>query len=121
MNIQGIILLNIIGLVFIIWNINLVRQGRLYVGYGVIFIVSIFATMLLISVPFLLRLVTRLMGALFPASALTMMALGFIVLLLIYILTQTTILSNRLSRLVQDVAIREAELQKKNIKKTNVQ
>ncbi|MBN1997987.1 DUF2304 domain-containing protein [candidate division KSB1 bacterium] len=117
MTVQGIILLDIIGIAFIFWIISLVRHTRLYVGYGVIFITSIFATMMIISVPFLLHLITRLMGALFPASALTMLALGFIIFLLIYILTQTTILSNRLSRLVQEIAIRDAEQQKKNLNK----
>jgi hypothetical protein len=118
---HGILLLDFIGLAYIIWNISLVRQGRLYVGYGVIFIIAILITMITISVPPLLTFTTRLFGAFFPASALTMLALGFIVLLLIYILTQTTILSNRVAILVQELAIRRADEEKsadsKNVRK----
>lgn len=106
MNVQGIVILDVVGVLFIFWILQLVRRSRLYIGYGVIFVIAIVSTMITLSVPALLNGVTRLMGALFPASALTMLALGFIVLLLIYILTQTTILSNRLSKLVQELAIR---------------
>jgi hypothetical protein len=105
MNVQGIVILDVVGVLFIFWILQLVRRSRLYIGYGVIFVITIVSTMITLSVPALLNGVTRLMGALFPVSALTMLALGFIVLLLIYILTQTTILSNRLSKLVQELAI----------------
>ena len=105
MTLQGILILNFIGLVLLLWVLNLIRHGRLYVGYGVIFAVSIVGTMTLISVPRLLAAVTHLIGAVFPASALTMLALCFIVLMLLYILTQLTIVSNRLSALAQDIAI----------------
>jgi hypothetical protein len=108
MNFKGIFLLDLISVIYILWNISLVRQGRLYVGYSVIFIVLILLTMITITITPLLEFVTRLVGAIFPASALTLLALAFIVLLLIYILTQTTILSNRIAALVQELAIRQA-------------
>jgi hypothetical protein len=108
MNFKGILLLDLISVIYILWNISLVRQGRLYVGYSVIFIVLILLTMITITITPVLEFVTRLVGALFPASALTLLALAFIVLLLIYILTQTTILSNRIAALVQELAIRQA-------------
>jgi len=47
-------------------------------------------------------------GAVFPVSALTLLALCFIVLMLLYTLTQLTIVSNRLSKLVQELAIERA-------------
>jgi hypothetical protein len=107
---QGILLVNFIGLVLLLWVLNLVRHGRLYVGYGVIFVVSILGSLVLLSVPWLLTAVTHLIGAIFPASALTLLALCFIVLMLLYILTQITIVSNRLSKLVQELAIERARL-----------
>lgn len=108
MTLQGILILNFIGLLLLLWVLNLIRHGRLYVGYGVIFAISIIGTMALISVPRLLAMVTHMIGAVFPASALTMLALCFIVLMLLYILTQLTIVSNRLSALAQDIAIERA-------------
>ena len=108
MTFQGILVLNLIALVLLLWVLNLVRHGRLYVGYGVIFVAAISGAMLLLSVPWLQAAVTRIIGAVFPASAFTLLALCFIVLMLLYILTQLTIVSNRLSKLVQQLAIERA-------------
>ena len=113
MALQGILVVNFIGLVLLLWVLNLVRHGRLYVGYGVIFVVAILGAVVLLSVPWLLTAVTHLIGAIFPASALTLLALCFIVLMLLYILTQITIVSNRLSKLVQELAIERARLKAK--------
>lgn len=109
MTLQGIVMLNLIGLGLLLCVLNLVRHGRLYVGYGVIFVVAILGTMLLLSVHELLSGVTHLLGAVFPASALTLLALCFIVLMVLYILTQLTQVSNRLAHLTQELAIREAK------------
>jgi hypothetical protein len=108
MTIQGIIVLNLIGIGLLFWVLHLVRLGRLYVGYGVIFILTILMTIALLSVPGLLTIVTHMVGAVFPASALTLLALCFIVLLLVYVLTQVTIISNRLAVMAQELAIRQA-------------
>ena len=113
MTLQGILVVNFIGLVLLLWVLNLVRHGRLYVGYGVIFVVAILGAAVLLSVPWLLTAVTHLIGAIFPASALTLLALCFIVPMLLYILTQITIVSNRLSKLVQELAIERAQLKAK--------
>ena len=109
MTTQGIIILDLIGIVLLIWILDLTRRGRLYVGYGIVFIVTILGTVVVISVPPILNAVTWLVGAFFPASALTLLALGFIVLMLIYILTQLTIISDRLARVVQELAIQRAK------------
>jgi hypothetical protein len=112
-SLQGILVVNFIGLVLLLWVLNLVRHGRLYVGYGVIFAAAILGAVVLLSVPWLLTTVTHLIGAIFPASALTLLALCFIVLMLLYILTQITIVSNRLAKLVQELAIERARLEPK--------
>ena len=109
MTTQGVIVLDLIGIVLLVWLFNLIRQGRLYVGYGILFILAAIGTMIMVSVPPILMFVTRLVGAIFPASALTLLAFGFIVFALVYILTQLTILSNRVSELVQELAIRQAK------------
>ncbi|MEK6282007.1 MAG: DUF2304 domain-containing protein [Acidobacteriota bacterium] len=108
MTVQGIVILNLIALAFLLWVANLVRRGDLYAGYGVIFISLTVFMMITLSVPKLLSLVVGLVGAVLPASALTLLALGFIVFMLIYILTQLTMLSNRLTVLVQGLAIQQA-------------
>ena len=108
MTLQGILVVNFMALLLLLWVLNLIRHGRLYVGYGVIFVAAILGAVILLSVPSLLAVVTHLIGAIFPASALTLLALCFIVLMLLYILTQITIVSNRLSKLVQQLAIERA-------------
>lgn len=108
MSLQGALVLNLIALALLLWVLNLVRHGRLYVGYGVIFVIATLGTMLLVSVPWLQTTLTHVIGAVFPVSALTLLALCFIVLMLLYTLTQLTIVSNRLSKLVQELAIERA-------------
>jgi uncharacterized protein DUF2304 len=108
MTIQGIVVLDLIGLILLLWVLNLVRRGRLYVGYGIIFVFAITGIVLLLSIPRMLTAVTHLVGAIFPTSALTLLALCFIVLLLVYILTQVTLVSNRLASLIQELAILRA-------------
>ena|ERR1044072_4473760 len=102
---RAVLVLDLMGLFFLLWVLNLVRHGRLYVGYGVIFIAAILGTMVMLSVPPFLLGVTHLLGAIFPASALTLLALCFIVLMLLYILSQLTLVSNRLAVLIQELAI----------------
>lgn len=108
MTIQGIIVLILIGLALLVWILNLIRRDRLYAGYGIVFIFAIIGVILILAIPKLLITVTHLVGAIFPASALTLLALCFIVFLLVYILTQVTIVSNRLATVVQQLAIQQA-------------
>ncbi len=109
MTLQGIVILNLIALALLLWVGNLVRRGSLYVGYGVIFVMLTLGMMLILSVPKLLAILVSLVGAVFPVSALTLLALCFIVFMLIYILTQVTVLSNRLTLLIQGLAIQQAK------------
>jgi hypothetical protein len=107
--IQGIIVLDLIGCVLLLWILDQVRRDRLYVGYGVIFVLTILGAILILSVPPLLTLVTKLLGAVFPVSALTLLALCFVVFMLVYVLTQVTLLSNRLATVTQQLAIQQAK------------
>jgi len=109
MTVQGIIVLSLIGLVLLLWILNLVRRDRLYVGYGVMFVLIILSTILILAVPTLLTFITNLVGAIFPTSALTLLALCFILFMLVYILTQVTLISNRLTTVVQELAIHRAK------------
>lgn len=109
MTIQGIFVLILIGLALLVWILDLIRRDRLYVGYGIVFIIAILSVILILAIPSLLMTVTHLVGAIFPASALTLLALCFIVFLLVYILSQVTIVLNRLAALVQALAIQQAQ------------
>jgi hypothetical protein len=106
---QGIAVLIALALALLLWIVDLVRRERLYVGYGVVLIVAIVAVILVVVLPPALSLVTWMVGAVVPASALTLLALVFLFFMLVYILTQVTIVSNRLAALIQELAIQRAK------------
>src|SRR5262245_25711568 len=115
MTVQGSFILILIGLALLFWILDLVRRDRLYVGYGVTFILAILAAIFLLSSSRLLAFVTSMVGAFYPASALTLLALFFIVFMLIYVLTQVTIVSNRLALVVQEIAVQRAREANPNV------
>jgi hypothetical protein len=108
MTVQGIVVLDAIALLLMLWTLNQVRSERLYVGYAVIVLLPTVGVVILFSTPTLLTRVTHLVGALFPASALTLLALCFVVFLLVYVLTQVTLIAQRLAVVVQELAILRA-------------
>jgi len=109
MTVHGTIVLLIIGLALQLWILNLVRRDRLYAGYGVFLSMAIAGVTLVVGVPPLLAGVTRMVGAIFPVSALTLLALCFIFVTLVYVLTQVTIVSNRLAAAIQELAVQRAK------------
>jgi len=109
MTVHGTIVLLIIGLALQLWILNLVRRDHLYAGYGVFLSMAIAGVTLVVGVPPLLAGVTRMVGAIFPVSALTLLALCFIFVTLVYVLTQVTIVSNRLAAAIQELAVQRAK------------
>jgi hypothetical protein len=108
MTLAGIVLGLSIGIVLLLWVVNLIRQDRLYVGYGVIFVFGTLAAMIVLAVPPLLGTVTRASAALLPVAALSIVPLVIFTFLMVYIFAQISILSNRVMRLTQELAIRNA-------------
>jgi len=106
---QGIVVIDLIGILLIVLVIRLLQKRLMYVGYAVIWILLILSGMIVISIEPLLTFVTRLLGALIPVSALTLAALLFIVLALIYFSVQLSILSSRVTELSQFIGINELE------------
>ena len=90
----------------IAWILDLVRRGRLYVGYGVIFGLAISAACIVVGLPSLLGMDAMLRAHL---EGLILGAAIFMALILVYALGQLTILSNRLTTLTQELAIRRAD------------
>ena len=87
--------------------VRLTMSGRLFVGYSVIWLACLAAGAMLLLVPPLLQLVTRGVGAIFPVSAVSLLALVFIFLVLIYFSCQLTILSDRVTAIAQHVALQD--------------
>ena len=109
MTIAGVFLGIAIGIVLLAWVVTLIRRGRLYVGYGVIFVFGTLVAMTILIVPSLLGAVTRASVALLPVPSLIIVALVIFTFLMVYVFTQITVLSNRVMRLTQELAIRNAK------------
>jgi hypothetical protein len=103
-----IALVDAAAILLIVWVFNLIRRGRLYVGYGAIFVLVTAAGAAVLSVPALLARFNRLGTLLVSASGLVVLALAFTLVMLIYVLGQLTQLSNRVTSLAQELAIRRA-------------
>ena len=107
----GVVTGALMGCVLLIWVVNLIRNGRLYVGYGVIFVFGTLAAIAVLLVPRLLEAVTSASVALVPVPSLSIGAIVIMLFLLVYVFTQITILSNRVMHLTQELAIRGAQQQ----------
>lgn len=105
----GVLLLDLMALLLIGWALDLVRRGRLYVGYGVIVIAFLSAVAALASLPGVGGLVSRFGQLAFPHEPFALLGFSFGAFLAIYVLHQLTVISNRLSRLTQELAIRGAD------------
>jgi hypothetical protein len=109
MTAAGVLLGTVIGFALLLWVVNLIRQDRLYVGYGVIFVVGTMAAIAVLVVPPLLRLATAASVALLPVPSLSLVAIVILTFLMVYVFIQISVLSNRVTRLTQELAIRNAQ------------
>jgi hypothetical protein len=107
MSVQGIIFIDILGFGFLLLILNFVRTKRLNISYAVIWVLSILGLMALISIPSLLTLLPILVGATYPASALSLLAFVLIFLTLIFFSVQLSTISSRQIELAQAIAIQD--------------
>jgi len=108
MSLQGRVLIVLVGLTILGVVVNLVRTKRLHVGYAVTWTTAVVAVIALVATPPLLDTVTWTMGAIFPASALSLLGFVFIFIALISISVQLSLLSNRLVEIAQHIALSKA-------------
>ena len=118
MNVGGTAAAWLLSFLLVAWIFDLVRRDRLYVGYGVIFVGAIAAGLAAISMPRGLAALSRLWTNVLPASGFFELVLLFVLVLLIYALSQLTLFSNRLTTLIQELAIREADAPKDSASRT---
>ena len=115
MSLQGIILLDLFGLFLIGLIINLVRTRKLHPAFAVIWLLALVGMIILVSIPPLLFFVTQvIVGAIFPASALTLLAFALVFGMLIFFSMQLSIISARQVEMAQKIALYElAEQERK--------
>jgi hypothetical protein len=113
MSLQGILLLDLFGIGLIAVIINLARTRKLHPGFAVIWLLATGLMILIISIPPLMMGVTRAVGATFPASAMTLLALALIFGMLIFFSMQISTISARQVEMAQKMALydlREREM-----------
>lgn len=106
---QGILLIDFLAVLFVAGVLFLLRSGRIYAGYAALWITSTLALAVLISVPPLLALVTAMVGAVFPVSALTLLAFVLIFVVLVLFSVKLTELHERQVELIQQLSLRALE------------
>lgn len=107
MSTQGVILIDIAGLVLVIAIVNLVRTHKLHVRYGVIWLLAVLGLMTMVTFTPLMLFVTRAVGATYPASAMSLLAFVFVITMLIFFSVQLSQLQARQIDLAQSLALRE--------------
>ena len=109
MTVAGTVAVTAIGLALLLWVVNLIRDDRLYVGYGVIFVFGTIAAMAIVTVPPLLRVATGISIVLLPEPSLSALAIVILTFLMVYVFIQISVLANRVIKLTQELAIRDAQ------------
>lgn len=102
----GILIVDAIGLLLFGWVVNLIRKGRVYVGYGSALLITIVGIICIASVPAqFVRAFTHRIGEVMPGSLLVFLAIYCILFALIFVFREITTLSRRLRTLTQQLAI----------------
>lgn len=105
---SAVLFVDAVSALVIAWVFQLVRREKLYVGYGVIFVLVISTGIAVLTVPVLIRPLLSLTALAERSSGLIGVSLFFMLLMLIYILSQLTLLARRVTTLTQELALQNA-------------
>ena len=107
MSLRSIFIIEIIGLFLISWIIYLTRTKKLYVGFSVIWFLTVTALMTVAASPTVLRLISIILGITVPASLVALLCYIFIFILIVLInlSKQVSILANNVTKIAQFIAI----------------
>ena len=106
---QGRLLLVAVAFVMSAVVVHMLRRRRLHEEYALVWLGMLAVMLLVVASRGTLFLVTRLVGAKYPASALTLISLAVIFLFLILYSTRISVLSDKVVRLTQELAILRSE------------
>lgn len=119
MSTHGILFVDLLGFMFTLLIIQLVRRRKLHAGYAVIWLLTCAAVLLIVSVRPVLELVTQAVGALFPASALSLLAFAFVFAVLIFFSVKLSQLSATQTELVHRLALDELGADEESASRTS--
>ena len=113
MSTQGVILIDLMAFGFIFLILNLIRNHILNIGHALIWLIAVIGLMVLVTITPLRDFITKIVGAVYPASAVSLLAFVFIFIVLIYFSVQLSIISSRQIELIQSIAILELKVDEK--------
>lgn len=87
------------------WILYAIRVGRLYVGYGAVFLCELVGICALVVLPGMMSFANHLLDLALPGLRVTHICLGILFLTVVYFAIQLTVISNRLATLVQMLAV----------------
>jgi hypothetical protein len=105
---QGKLLLVAVAVVLGFVVISMLRRRRLHEDYALVWLAMIVGMVVVVASQEVLGLVTRLVGARYPASALTLISLAVIFVFLVLYSTRLSVLSDKVRDLAQEVALLRA-------------
>ena len=111
LSLQGRLLLVVVAATMAVVVVGMLRRRRLHEEYALVWLGMLLVMAVVVASEWMLFLVTRLVGARYPASALTLISLAVVFLFLILYSTRISVLSDKVVRLTQELAILKAERQ----------
>jgi len=105
---QGSIVVALLALMLLGFIVNLLRKRRLSEEVSLIWIFACVAAVLFMALPGLTAEVTHLVGAIYPASMLTLLALTFVGVMLIYTSVKLSKLTAEVRALAQRQVLADA-------------
>src|SRR5574341_570598 len=104
MTFQSAVLIALIGILYLLWIVNLVRKKRLHVSYATVWAIwTILGIVIVVANP-LLELITQVLGAAAPINAINFLAFMLLFAMQIYLLSQITTLAKRITMIAQHIA-----------------
>ncbi len=108
MTTQGSVIVALLALVLLGFILNMLRKRRLSEEVSLIWIFAFAAVIVLMALPTLTSKVTHLVGAIYPASVLTLLALAFVGVMLVYTSVKLSKLTAEVRALAQRQVLAEA-------------
>ena len=112
-SLQGKIIIILLGIIFIVFLFYLLKNRKISDTLGLMWLTVSIGMVLVIVNNSILMFTTHLLGAKYPASALTMIGLLFIISLLLYFTFKISRLTQELRSLVQQIAIKNMNMEKR--------
>jgi len=106
-SLRSIFIIEIIGFFLISWIIYLTRTKKLYVGFSVIWFLTVTALMTVAVSPSVLKLISTMLGITVPATLVALLCYIsiFFLIVLINLSKQVSMLANNVTKIAQFIAI----------------